>query len=73
MPASESSDVQTYVVAVRRERRHDVPADWVDRVRDCEEVVVQQPVSARRILVQASPAAPTPSVRACPPTCSSKP
>lgn len=55
MPGGRSSNVQTYVVAVRRDRRSDVPADWVDRVRDCEEVVIQQPVNARRILVKASP------------------
>lgn len=54
MPADRSSVVQTYVVAVRRDRRDDVPADWIERVRDCEEVVVQQPVTARRILIKAS-------------------
>jgi hypothetical protein len=46
---------RVFVVAVRRERRADIPANWVDIVRSLEDVAVQ-PASAspHRIVVRAT-------------------
>jgi len=45
----------TFIVAVRRERRADIPANWVDIVRSLDDVAVQsESASPYRIVVHAT-------------------
>ena len=44
-----------YVIAVKRERRHDVPRDWLETVRGTPGVTVLGESSPLRIQVRASP------------------
>lgn len=46
---------RVFIVAVRRQRRADIPANWVDIVRSLEGVAVQPAsVSPHRIVVRAT-------------------
>ena len=48
---------EVFVIAVKRERRDDVPPDWVEVVRDAPGVVVMGDASPYRLQVRASPEA----------------
>jgi hypothetical protein len=48
---------RTFVIAVKREHRGDVPRDWIDTVRSVKGLVVKEPTNARRLVVMGSPTA----------------
>jgi hypothetical protein len=52
--SSGMSEDDLFVVAVKRERRHDVPADWLDVVRGTSGVTVIGDSSPLRVQVRAS-------------------
>jgi|SoiMethySBSTD1v2_1073268.scaffolds.fasta_scaffold1241275_2 hypothetical protein len=45
------SNARTYVIAVKREHRADVPGDWIDTVRGVKGLVVREPANSKRIVV----------------------
>jgi hypothetical protein len=49
--------VQTFVVAVKRERRETAPADWISQVRNISGVTVRGKGNPHRILIEATPEA----------------
>jgi hypothetical protein len=46
-----------FVIAVKRDRRGEVPADWVDVVRGTSGLTVMGDANATRLQVRATPAA----------------
>lgn len=46
--------VHRYVLALRRDRRRDAPADWIDQVRAVDGVEVETSTNSHRILIKAS-------------------
>ena len=45
---------EDFVIAVKRERREDVPADWIDTVRGTSGVTIIGDASSSRVQVRAS-------------------
>ena len=41
-----------YVVALRREKREDVPGDWFTPLLACKQLKILSPVTGRRIIVE---------------------
>ena len=52
-----SEKADKYVIAVKREKRSDAPADWVDQLKEISEVSIVGKPTTSRILAEASPQA----------------